>query len=466
MHKNFLEKISKFLIYIVPFALVIVYQGSIFPFIVGKYTVFRGLIELALIFFVWAWATGQFGGDTLPKIKGQPYRAPVATSPFAALKNPIAIGLGIFVAVFLLATVFGVNPASSFWSNFERGEGSLQVLVLFVFFVLLALLFRDEASWRRIFTVSIWAAILVIAYGVFAAWHVEGFIGGGFCERFAGSLGNPAYLGTYMIFALFYVLYLFNSSKQPFKRKWWMLILVAFFVTFLLLSQTRGAFLGLGISLLAGLIYMAICLPKGLSRKIAFSLIVLGVILGPLAVIYRHDFSLTPFCSGGGTRILDVGLDGATIQTRFILWQQSIEAFKERPLLGWGPENFSIAFEKYFDVRHTAWFDRAHNIFFDYLVFAGALGLISFLGIFILFYLQLFRFYKGIRQAVESKKHWKNSQEDIGNRLIYEGALILALPIAYLVQGFVLFDVLPIYINTFLFLAFASWKLNQSAVDK
>jgi hypothetical protein len=45
----------------------------------------------------------------------------------------------------------------------------------------------------------------------------------------------------------------------------------------------------------------------------------------------------------------------------------------------------------------------------------------------------------------------------------FESALIFALPIAYLVQGLVLFEVLPIYINLFLFLAFAAHKFQTSS---
>jgi len=34
------------------------------------------------------------------------------------------------------------------------------------------------------------------------------------------------------------------------------------------------------------------------------------------------------------------------------------------------------------------------------------------------------------------------------------------LPIAYLIQGLVLFETLPLYLNLFLFLAFANYKFN------
>ncbi len=35
------------------------------------------------------------------------------------------------------------------------------------------------------------------------------------------------------------------------------------------------------------------------------------------------------------------------------------------------------------------------------------------------------------------------------------------MPVAYLIQGLVLFDVLPTYINIFFFLAFAAYLFNQ-----
>lgn len=475
MRSNILTKISKFFIYIAPLTLFIVYQGSIFPFIVGKYVFFRTIIELALVFFVWAWATDQFDFDESYSLSKKDKRSQMSDGALRIptkvfLKSPIVIAVGVFVLIFLFATFFGINPSASFWSNFERGEGSLQVLILFIFFLLLVSLFQDEASWRRIFLISVWVAGFVIAYGILGNVGIMGFIGSapantsflyGFCYRFAGSLGNPAYLGTYMIFAIFYSLYLFLNPRRENSKKWMFLVLAFIFFLFLLFSQTRGALLGLSVAVFVSLIYLVIYLPVGLARKISFFVLVFGIILAPLAIIYRHDINIQPFCPaeiGGGSRILDVSTDSETLQTRFILWGQAIKAFKERPILGWGPENFSTAFEKYFDTRHTAWFDRAHNIFFDYLVFSGALGLLSFIGIFVVFFIVFLKFNKKNNKDAQRRKGYAKQSALIENRALYEKALILSLPVAYLVQGLVLFDVLPIYINIFLFLAIANYK--------
>ncbi|MBL7045161.1 MAG: O-antigen ligase family protein [Parcubacteria group bacterium] len=68
------------------------------------------------------------------------------------------------------------------------------------------------------------------------------------------------------------------------------------------------------------------------------------------------------------------------------------EGVKERPLLGWGQENFNFVFNKYYEPSLYAqeqWFDRVHSIFFDWLIAGGILGFLGFISvpIFMLYYL-------------------------------------------------------------------------------
>ena len=457
-----LTKISKFLVYLVPFTAVLVYQGTLFPFIVTKYTFFRTVIELAVVFFVWAWAAGEFKTEErgkrkeqrenksesqtvekkgiVDKIKSFSYRFPL-------IANPLTIAVAVFAFIFVIAGIFGFDPHSSFWSNYERGEGGFQMLHLLAFFLLTVLLFKDSKSWKRLFDISLWASLGVIVYGLLAAVNFAGLYGGDLCQRFAGSLGNPAYVGTYMLFSIFYALY--RAFEQNTKgKKWGFISLAAFFFITLLYTQTRGALLGLGAGIVALLIYFAIKVSVPKLRKIAIGSVILLIIFGTLGIIYRRDIDLQPFCAqSGGNRILDVSFDTETLQTRLILWQKAIEIWKERPLLGWGPENFYPALERHYDVRLTAWFDRAHNVFFDYLSMTGILGLLSYIGLFAAYYWMFFK-----KQLAVKREENRSTKE------LILWSLMFALPIAYLVQGLVLFDVLSIYINLFLILAFGAYK--------
>ncbi|MDP1689426.1 MAG: O-antigen ligase family protein [bacterium] len=454
-------KISKYLLYLAPFAVVIVSTSTLFPFIVGKYTFFKVVIELALIAFVLGW--GLSSNYKLPAIS------------YKLFKRPLVIAVTLFVAIFTLSGFTGVNPSASFWSNFERGEGSFLLLHFYAYFILLISLLKEKKDWTRFFGVAIASGVLVMLYGVMAASGATGFVGNGWCDRFAGSLGNPAYIGTFSIFMLFYVAYLLVSGKWR-SANWqtWALpllvILFMFFSAFLLLSQTRGGLFGLGVGIISSLVYSAFTLPSTKWRRIVIGFAVGFILLGIIGINFRQYIDLAPWCKGGGNRILDVSLGGETINTRFALWTQAIEAWKESPktmLIGWGPENFSIAFEKYYNPIHKVWFDRAHNIFFDYLVFSGILGLFSFIGMFAVFFWQLFIIKSEKRSETLDPKNYQQNMKamieasDKNLQSILQRALILGLPIAYLMQGLVLFDVLPIYINLFLFLAFATWKLES-----
>jgi O-antigen ligase len=63
----------------------------------------------------------------------------------------------------------------------------------------------------------------------------------------------------------------------------------------------------------------------------------------------------------------------------------AIKGIAEKPFIGWGQESFNYVFNKYYDPRmynQEQWFDRAHNVFFDWLTAGGILGLGTYLFFF------------------------------------------------------------------------------------
>ncbi|TSC82499.1 MAG: Uncharacterized protein G01um101420_332 [Parcubacteria group bacterium Gr01-1014_20] len=361
-----------------------------------------------------------------------------------------------------------------------------------------------------------WISRLIGPYGAEVPPSVWGRLT---IARFQGTLGNPSYVAPYLMFSLFYATYLwFNrnpkakalvsatgvflafsmissyffitttlsatSSAVPvtllilgllifcgslvygFRKREPLSLFYGFliwcFTFFLTLSQTRGAILGLFVSTLVLLFYLVFFLPRNWKR---WTLAALSVFV--LAIAGLYYYRQTPLVSSlPGGRVLelfDQGLKADSVQTRLWTWGSAWKGFKERPILGWGQENFSTVFDRHFDSRHykpgkvsETWFDRAHSVFFDYLTETGILGLLSYMVVFIVFYWQLF-------------KHW-HKRFDSGEVTHSDGkpysnvvlrGLFITLPIAYLVQALALFDVLPVYINLFLFLAFASHQFNS-----
>ena len=452
-------KLSKFFLYLVPLSFTIVSNSTLFPFIVGKYAFFRTTVGLALIFYLIGLL---FNKQQLSIVNSQ------LSNVF---KRPLVIAVSIFVFIFILAGFFGVDTANSFWSNFERGEGGLQLLSLWLFFILLILLFREEKDWQKLFILAIIGGIGMALYGFLAALGAEKFIGPKFSDsgfRFSGSIGNPAYTAAFSIFMMFYAAYLIVSKYRQRLFSAGSLALfgtIIFFSAVFLLAATRGAFMGLVAAVISFLGYFIFS--KKELRKWMFPAI--GIILIAVSLmIYFKDTALIK--SIPGSRIFDISLSANTWQHRTYMWKIAIDGWKERPILGWGPENYIYVFSRHFNVNYYnpsegfgAWFDRAHSVYFDYLVETGILGLLSFLGIWIVFYWQhIINSKSQITNFKQIQNSIRQSANKIQNSLSsIEPALLFALPIAYLVQGIVLFDVLPIYFNLFLFLSFAAYKFSK-----
>jgi O-antigen ligase len=254
---------------------------------------------------------------------------------------------------------------------------------------------------------------------------------------------------------MFFAAYLWLSSKLEGTltalKSWGYGVLIAIFFIFFILGQTRGAFLGLIAGVFVLVLYL-IFSSKGKARK--WGAIALGilVILGLGFYAIRNNPVVQKLPEG---RLLQISLSDATAQTRLWVWGEAWQGFLEKPVLGWGPENFTPVFDKFFNPNFyvpnqntETWYDQAHSVFFDYLSETGVLGLLSYLAIFAVFYWEFF----------------KNAHKHATSHL--QKGLIIALPIAYLVQGVAIFDVFPMYISLFAFMAFAAYYFSVHKVNK
>lgn len=442
-----LLKSAKFFLYASVFSVVVVLPDTYFPFIGGKYYFFRLTVEIAAALTLLWWAFAN--GDLYARFR-------------RAAKQPLFLAVSVFVLVFVLASLFAYDSHAAFWSNYERGEGGFQMLHYYLFFVLLTLLFQEEKEWKLLFKLSLIAAGAIIAYGLLSAAGVPSVLGPYYTPtgpvatnfwgrlfypvaRFQGSLGNPSYVAPYLMFAMFYALWLWFLEKAERWKFWFYIALLAVFLIFFILTQTRGAFVGLAAGIVVYWLYELMVnrrYRRGAAISLAAILLLGGVLFSFKNVPVIHNSPIG--------RVLEIDLKESSLQTRLWTWNSAWQGFKERPLLGWGPENFSAVFDKYFDPRHYSslgaetWFDRAHSLIFDYLTEIGILGFLSYLAVFAVFYWQF------LRKRVAEVSDWR-------------AGLLFALPVAYWVQGLVLFDVLPIYINLFILFAFTGNEIFRRA---
>lgn len=438
-----LKQISRALLYTVPLVLVLVLPSTFFPFIGAKYFAFRGLVSLAAIAAILGWA-----------FESNPLSLRERFGP--VFRSPVGIGFVLLTAALLLATAFAYDPMTAFWSNFERAEGSFQFLHYLLFFVLAAGLLTERKHWKMMMTMSLIAAGGVALYGVCAAIDPTAFVGpygaiegnawarliSG--ERFQGSLGNAAYVTTYFAFIAVYIAWLWAGAKTRLRSALLAIPALAIAGFFFAISGTRGTFLGLLAGLGVGALYYA--WRERRARRWVLSALLVGAIAFSGLLVMRNN----PVVAGlPGARLLQLDFGQVTAQTRFWTWNSAWKGFLDRPVFGYGPENFTVAFDRHFDSRHfipgqqsETWFDRAHNIVLDYLATTGAVGLLAWLAFIVLLFVQIRRVIRAdvLRPVQET--------------------LLVAAPVMYIVQSMFLFDVLPIFMNVALLAALSVAALN------
>ncbi|MEN9413436.1 MAG: hypothetical protein RLZZ342_523 [Candidatus Parcubacteria bacterium] len=352
-------------IYALPFIVFIVASSLFFPFITGKNFAFRVIVEVITA----AW---------LALALVYPHYRPRRSWQLAAF--------ALFVLIMAIADAQGVQPFKSFWSNFERMDGWVTLAHLFAYFMVSTAML-GEKLWKYVWHTWLGVSVLVSFYGFLQLAGLQTINQGG--VRLDATFGNATYLAVYMLFAIFIAAVMLARAweeKGPGKRTgiimlYGTVIVLDFIIMFF--TATRGALLGLfGGAILAGLLLVA---QSPRSRHAWRVMIGVGaaIVLALLFWLVR-DASwiqrIEPL-----QRIATISLTDKTTASRFMNAGMAIKGFEERPLFGWGQENYAIVFDKYFDPGmhgQEPWFDRTHNIVFDWLVAGGLLGLLGYLSLY------------------------------------------------------------------------------------
>lgn len=445
---KFLHLTILFGLFILPFLPLFVANSMFFPFITGKNFAFRIIVEI--VFSLWL-ILALWDKSFRPK------------------RSLILYGVGLLLLVATLATIFGVNPYHSFWSNFERMDGLITLLHLGALFLVMTSVIKKERSWWNFFYASLIANALVLFIGFGQLLGMTQIHQGG--VRLDASLGNAAYLAGYCLFHIFLAGYLFFRQRSLLV-KWLMGFSLLANIAILYFTATRGTILGLlGGAVLSALILTVRGWKKPTVKKTALSLALVILILVGLFWGLRDS----AFVQGSPvlSRFASISLTEATTQSRFLIWQMAWQGFKEKPILGWGPGNFSHVFVKYYDPlmwRQEPWFDRAHNIIFDWLISAGSLGLAAYLFIFVsaIYYLvrRLWRHFEDSSELSKNKsKQKRDSVSDDLREMIGIGILV-GLFLAYLFHNLFVFDNIISYFLYFSVLAFVHSVYANPVLDE
>lgn len=343
-------------LFAVPFLTWLVSNDYFFPFITGKNFWFRIIVDITVA----AWVIlACYEVKYRPRISG------------------ITWSFGALLIVMFFANLFGLHPASSFWSNFERMDGYVSLVHSFLYMLVLGSVLQTQEHWKYFLNTTLGVAFGVALYGLA---QYGGMVDGS--SRIDSRLGNAAYMAIYMFFHIFIALWLLVKAKGNLMLQLMYAAMIALFVFVLFETGTRGTVLGLAAGIFATSAYIGFFGAEFKQyRKYAIGgFIVLLIGVGAFIAGRDSDFIQN---NDNLARVANISLED--LEIRGIIWGMAWEGVQERPLLGYGQSNFNYVFNENYDPRLYAqeqWFDRAHNIFMDWLIAGGFLGLIAYLSIF------------------------------------------------------------------------------------
>ncbi|MBI2265815.1 MAG: O-antigen ligase family protein [Armatimonadetes bacterium] len=338
------------------------------PFELPKKTLF--LMIAGLLLLAWA-AAGVSGG--------------ISRTP----EKPLIIAVALAFSFQVMSACFSLWPPGSF-------RALAPELGFLLFFWLVAATARRESLGLHLLALSA-SGVLAGSYGICQHFNldiVDWNFRGDPIARSCSTLGNPIFLAGFlvMVIPLACALSLYRYSLGG--RKAMLLGLAAVSVMLLCLVYTYS--LGGWIAFVPSMAFFLFAIPvvarssdtlKLRTGALYFGLAliaVLGLLLAGERVTRGGPFTVARRLSVVSSR------DDNNVLKRIYLWESAVRLAMERPLSGWGPGMFSYAFLK---VRkdepgreRAAFAGKAHNEFLDVAASSGIPGLLSFAGVFAVFF--------------------------------------------------------------------------------
>ncbi|HBI15915.1 MAG TPA: hypothetical protein DDY20_10450 [Desulfobulbaceae bacterium] len=284
--------------------------------------------------------------------------------------------LGFFLAA-LAATVLSRGLQDSLVGTFGRHQGLLTMLGYLVLMLSAAIFLQNAGQVLQILRIMVWASAPLSLFGLlqfsgFNPFHWMSDSG----SQLMATMGRSNFFGAYLALIIPLTMMLLARSR----RRWPLALLLAAQLLCLVLSNALSSWIGLGAAGLTWLLLRRIKPASRLSQGHVLLLMPAAAAAWLLAGFLADPLALEP--PAGYARLAETILArGGSIAARLTIWQQSAELILERPWLGYGFDTMEAVFSRsfppelvYYQGRHVM-VDRAHNLWLDYGMSSGLLGI-------------------------------------------------------------------------------------------
>ena len=299
----------------------------------------------------------------------------------------------VYLVTLVLSAFAGFDPKLSFFGSLVDGVGVNLIIALTIVALAIARCIREDVSFLRGMILVSFCTSIVVASGT--------YLNSMFISSNGGStFGNTSYVGAYLLVHVCFGLYLILSSKDSMYKVLTTLgvVPIVFSPIFfnndllngsigfkdimqnpsLVAGSADGAFLGLVTAVSTMCVFFLVTAKKKKLQYGGMGLLFVGGIIGLL--IGKQFFD-------PNTRLHQAYVQEKNTN-RFIFWDIAREGYLEKPFLGWGANNYSYVFQKHFDPvffsttnAYEPWTDHPHNMFWEYLVNGGIVGLLAYISL-------------------------------------------------------------------------------------
>jgi len=359
----------------------LVSPDTIYPFRVGKALFARAAIEI--IFGCW-----------LILILRYPWHRPS--------HSWVILAFAAWLLVSVITSLTGVSPVRSFWSTYSNNTGVIDLAHWFVYTLIVASIFRSLSDWKLLFSVSLVVCSIISALGIgqhiglYNIWWIDNSLH----SRIASTIGTASHFGAYTLINIIVGIGLLSHSivnhekthHASLLRIFWLIAVILAFCA-MWFSATRASFIGLVASIAVFVVLYIIWgkLPnvRRMLPVIAIVLVILLLIIATLFITSRFTNDIHSLLESNLLieRLIlldehDEEANSVTKRTESI--KANFHAYLDKPILGWGPQNYLVAWGRYISAKgipDEMSFDHAHNKLMEEVVTSGTIGILSYIAI-------------------------------------------------------------------------------------
>lgn len=297
------------------------------------------------------------------------------------------IPLLLFLISQTISTFISIDINTSIFGYYSRLNGGLLSIISFIFLYWILVIYINKDFKREIINTLLFSGLLVSLFAIAQHFGIDKNIWlQDVQSRVFSTLGQPNWLAAYLVILLPLSLSKFLKSKIKKHRFYFFLITITFYLS-LLFTKSKSGLIASIFSLIIFFFFYLIRDKSQFKNKLKKILPILFIIIFS-SLLIKNPIKDKLFPK---TLPLEMVTTNQTLNItpseniRKIVWQGSLDLWRQYPLFGTGTETFAYSYYWTRPASHnltSEWdflYNKAHNEYLNFLATTGTIGLITYL---------------------------------------------------------------------------------------